>query len=81
MDVPQVLVEARRRCGQLSYYPDQDEDDHEPGRLETLLASLFPAEAGRHPTDAGEHMLRDIAMLGTALSDLAPESVLLIRIP
>jgi hypothetical protein len=40
---------------------------------------LLPGEAEKPPADAGEHMLRDIAMLQTALSNLAPNSVLLIR--
>jgi hypothetical protein len=63
------------------YYPDdgEQEEDDEPGLLGALLDRLVPGTPEQCPADAGEHMLRDIALLHTALRGVSHDSVLLIH--
>ena len=67
-------------AGELEYYPDQDDTDDEPGLIERILDRLFPAAPERFPADAGEEMLRHIALLRTALANLRDDGVLLIHL-
>jgi hypothetical protein len=69
-------------AGQLEYFPaDDDEEDDEPGLVGRVLDRLFPDTPDRYPTDAGERMLRDVALLRDALTEISDDSVLLIHMP
>ena len=67
-------------AGELEYYPDQDDTDDEPGLIDRILDRLIPAAPERFPADAGEEMLRHIALLRTALANLRDDGVLLIHL-
>jgi hypothetical protein len=69
-------------AGEVDYYPDEDDDgDDEPGVLGALFDWLVPDRPEASPADAGEHMLRDIALLRMALTKIPPDSILLIHMP
>jgi hypothetical protein len=55
--------------------------DDEPGGLGALFDRLFPHRPETYPADAGEQMLRDIALLRMALTKIRPDSILLIHMP
>jgi hypothetical protein len=82
---PAAFDAARLRAhyaGEVDYYPDaEDDEDDQPGRFGALLDRLFPYRPDAVPADAGEHMLRDIALLRTALTKTSRDSVLLIHMP
>ena len=62
------------------YYPDDEDAEDEPGLLGRMLDRLLPAAPERHPADAGEEMLRHIALLRTALTNVRDGNVLLIHL-
>jgi hypothetical protein len=66
--------------GESEYYPDEEDADDEPGLLGRLLDRLISAAPERHPADAGEEMLRHIALLRSALTNVRDGNVLLIHL-
>jgi hypothetical protein len=68
-------------AGEIDYYPDGDDGVDEPGLIGTVLERLFPETPERVPADTGEQMLRDIELLRMVLSQIRPDSVLLIQMP
>jgi hypothetical protein len=68
-------------AGQLDYYAGDDDEDDEAGFAGRVLDRFFPDTPDQHPSDAGEQMLRDIALLREALTKISDGSVLLIHMP
>ena len=67
-------------AGECEYYPDEEDVEDEPGLLGRMFDRLFPAAPERHPADAGEEMLRRIALLRSALTNVRDGNVLLIHL-
>jgi hypothetical protein len=67
-------------AGEREYYPDEEDADDQPGLLGRMLDHLLPAVPERHPADAGEQMLRHIALLRSALTKVRDGDVLLIHL-
>lgn len=67
-------------AGECEYYPDEQDEEDEPSLLGRVFDRLFPAAPERHPADAGEQMLRHIALLHDALASVDDGKVLLIQL-
>jgi hypothetical protein len=67
-------------AGEREYHPDEEDAKDQPGWLGRMLDRLLPAAPERCPADAGEEMLRHIALLRSALTNVRDGNVLLIHL-